>query len=51
MAHLLYLSYDDRPTVGWGPFLDAEQRETKQDAGDFLENLLINGGAECEYRA
>lgn len=50
-AHLLYLNYDDLPdTIGWGPFLDCEQRETQQDAGDFLETLLVNGGAECEYR-
>lgn len=49
--HLLYLNYDDRPcTTGWGPFLDSDQREMQQDAGDFLENLLNNGDAECEYR-
>lgn len=49
-AHLLYLNYDDLDTVGWGPFLDSEQLELQQDAGDFLENLLVNGDAECLYR-
>ncbi len=50
-AHLLCLDYDDLPeTVGWGPFLDSRQRETQQDAGDFLENLLNNGAAQCHYR-
>lgn len=50
-AHLLYLNYDDLPkTAGWGPFLDFEQRETQQDAADFLENLLHNGNAQCQYR-
>jgi hypothetical protein len=50
-AHLLYLDYDDlSSTVGWGPFLDSQQREMQQDAGDFLENLLNNGAAECQYR-
>lgn len=50
-AHLLYLDYDDLPeTMGWGPFLDSRQQEMQQDAGDFLENLLNNGAAECHYR-
>ena len=49
-AHLLYFNNDDMDTVGWGPFLDSDQNETQQDAGDFLENLLTNGDAECRYR-
>jgi hypothetical protein len=50
-AHLLCLHYDNlSETVGWGPFLDADQRETQQDAGEFLENLLVNGDAESQYR-
>jgi hypothetical protein len=50
-AHLLYLNYDDSDeTVGWGPFLDSEQRETQRDAAEFLENLLHNGNAQCQYR-
>lgn len=48
-AHLLSFNNDDMDTVGWGPFLDSDQNETQQDAGDFLENLLTNGDAECRY--
>ncbi len=48
-AHLLCLNYDNRAgTVGWGPFLDSTQREMQQDAGDFLENLLVNADGECD---
>ena len=44
-------NYDDLPCMaGWGPFLDSEQQEMQQGAGDFLENLLNNGDAESEYR-
>ena len=49
-AHLLYFNNDDMDTVAWGPFLDSEQRETQQDAGDFLQNMLVNGDAGCQYR-
>jgi hypothetical protein len=49
-AHLLYLNNANQAeTAGWGPFLDSEEHETQQDAGDFLENLLLNGNGESHY--
>jgi hypothetical protein len=49
--NLRHLTYDNDPmTVGWGPFLDKKERETQQDAGDFLECLLTNGDASLQYQ-